>query len=83
MGKARTPSRPVMSTDEWLEKNLAASPPLTPKQIANLRPILLQMIPHMKAAWAERAGRRAVSGAANSLGLIEAAADPATPGAGS
>lgn len=39
-----------MTTEEWIEKNLAAAPPPTPAQIATLRAIFAPVIPHMKAA---------------------------------
>jgi hypothetical protein len=39
-----------MTTEEWRAKVAADRPPLTPEQIAVLRPICAQMIPHMKNA---------------------------------
>lgn len=39
-----------MTTEEWLAKVLADRPPLTPAQIAALRPILAPAIPHMRNA---------------------------------
>ena len=35
-----------LSTDEWLDRCLAAAPPLTQAQIAVLRPVFRPVIPH-------------------------------------
>jgi hypothetical protein len=39
-----------MTTEEWLAAALAAAPPLTPAQLAALRPICQRMAQHMKNA---------------------------------
>ena len=39
-----------MTTDEWLEKNLAAAPPLSQAQLAVLRPVLAPVIQHIGTA---------------------------------
>ena len=43
-----------MSTEEWLARVLDDRPPLTPAQIAVLRPILAPVIPHVNAAPARK-----------------------------
>lgn len=39
-----------MSTEQWLEKVLADRPPLTPAQVAALRPVFAPVIPRMRTA---------------------------------
>jgi len=39
-----------MTTEEWRAKVAAARPPLTPAQLAILRPIAAQMLPRMRNA---------------------------------
>jgi hypothetical protein len=61
MGKARVPARPVMSVDAWRAAVAADRPPLTPEQIAVLRPIAAEMMLHMGARRDAPGGRSAVS----------------------
>ena len=37
-----------MTTAEWLEKNLAAAPPLSAAQVAVLRPVFAPVVPLMQ-----------------------------------
>ena len=39
-----------MTTDQWLQLNLAAAPPLTAAQVSALRPVFAPAIPRMHAA---------------------------------
>jgi hypothetical protein len=45
-----------MTPEEWLAKILAGRPPLTPEQIAALRPIFAPVIPYMRTAPATATG---------------------------
>ena len=45
-----------MTTDEWVEKTLAAAPPLSAAQVAVLRPVFAAVIPHMRTPPAETRG---------------------------
>jgi hypothetical protein len=49
-----------MTTEEWLQKVAADRPPLTPAQIALLRPVLAPAVPRIK----ENAAPTAEAGAA-------------------
>ena len=49
-----------MTTAEWLEKNLAAAPPLSAAQVAVLRPVFAAVIPHMRTPPAETRGAPAI-----------------------
>jgi hypothetical protein len=39
-----------VTTAEWLEKQLAAAPPLTAAQVSALRPVFAPAIPYVNAA---------------------------------
>lgn len=50
-----------MTTEQWLAASLAAAPPLTPGQLAALRPVCQRMAAHMKAASVTATTEAAVS----------------------